>query len=137
MRRHILPFVSCLAMVLMLTSSSAAAQLLVGTATADITPEGPVALRGQFHLRIARTVETPLSAGVVALESRDGDKTLDVAVMVACDLIAIPNEVRDMVRAEVAKRLPGLDTKKIFLSGTHTHTAPATNCKCGIYYICK
>ena len=103
-----------------------AGQLLVGTATADITPEGPVALRGQFHLRISTAVETPLSAGVVALESRDGDRSLDTAIMVACDLVVIDDGVRDMVRDEVAKRLPDLDTRKIFLSGTHTHTGPVT-----------
>ncbi len=125
MRNPILPTFFLLVMTLLFASQSAAGQLLVGTATADITPEGPVALRGQFQLRIAGTVETPLAAGVVALESRDGDQTRDVAVMVACDLIAIPNTVRDMVREEVAKRIPGLDTQKIFLSGTHTHTAPA------------
>ena len=71
---------------------------IVGTATADITPEGPVALRGQFHLRISKSAETPLSAGVVALESRNGGQSLDAAVMVACDLISIPDDVRRMFR---------------------------------------
>ncbi len=126
MRKPIVPVLCVLAILLLLASHSAAGQLLVGTATADITPEGPVALHGQFHLRIAKTAETPLAAGVVALESRDGDKTLDVAVMVACDLILIPDDVLRMVREEVAKRVPRLDTKKIFIGGTHTHTAPAT-----------
>ena len=31
------------------------AELLVGAASADITPAGPVAVSGQFNLRIART----------------------------------------------------------------------------------
>lgn len=101
-----------------------AGQLFVGTATADITPAGPVALDGQFNLRIAKSVETPLSASVLAIQSRDGEKPLDAAVMVSCDLISIQNDVLAMVREEVAKRLPDLDGKKIFLSGTHTHTAP-------------
>src|SRR3990170_4605849 len=52
--------------------------LLIGAASVDITPAGPVALSGQFHLRINRTVETPLTANVVALESREGEKSLDV-----------------------------------------------------------
>ena len=126
MRNTLLPVLCVLAILLLFASHSAAGQLFVGTATADITPEGPTALHGQFRLRIANRIETPLAAGVVALESRDGDRTRDLAVMVACDLIVIPNEVRDMVREEVAKRVPGLDTKKIFIGGTHTHTAPAT-----------
>ncbi len=125
MRTHILSVSFSMAIALLSASPSAAGQLLVGTATADITPEGPVALRGQFHLRISKSVETPLSAGVVALESRSGDQSPDAAVMVACDLIAIPADVRRMVREEVAKRVAGLDPAKIFFSGTHTHTAPA------------
>ena len=124
MRTRILPAFFSMTIALLSASPSAANQLLVGTATADITPEGPVALRGQFHLRISKSVETPLSAGVVALESRNGDQSLDAAVMVACDLIAISDDVRRMVREEVAKRVAGLDPAKIFLSGTHTHTAP-------------
>ena len=38
-------------------SGVSSAELLVGTATTDITPEGPVAVSGQFNLRIARKVE--------------------------------------------------------------------------------
>jgi hypothetical protein len=109
---------------LALVAGATAAELLVGAASVDITPTCPVALTGQFNLRIAKSVETPLTANVVALESREGDKPLDAAVMVSCDLIGIPNEVLALVRQEVKKRLPDLDVKKIFLNGTHTHTAP-------------
>ena len=101
-----------------------AGDLLVGAASADITPTGPVALMGAFHLRISTTVETPLTANVLALESREGGRLLDAAVMVSCDLAFVPGEVLGVVREEVHKRLPDLDTKKIFLNGTHTHTAP-------------
>lgn len=99
-------------------------ELLIGLASTDITPAGPVALQGQFELRIARTVETPLTANVVFLESREGEKPLDAAVMVSCDLIGIPDEVLRLLRENVRKRLPELEPNKVFLSGTHTHTAP-------------
>jgi len=116
---------SALGIVLCHTSLSiSAAELRVGFATADITPTGPVALWGQFHLRISQSNETPLTANVVVLESCAGDKSLDSAVMVSCDVVAIPDEVLVQVRREVAKRLPELDTKKMFLNATHTHTAP-------------
>ncbi|MDY0169682.1 MAG: hypothetical protein RBS80_24275 [Thermoguttaceae bacterium] len=101
-----------------------AAELLVGAATADIAPTGPVALWGQFYLRIAKTAETPLLANIVALQSRQDDQSLDAAVTVSCDLCAVPDEVLALVRESVAKRVPDLDPKKIFLSATHTHTAP-------------
>jgi hypothetical protein len=101
-----------------------AAELRVAAAGADITPRTPVALMGQFQLRIARTVETPLTANVIVLESREDGRSLDMAVMVACDLVEIPKEALRLVREQTHKRLPDLDVTKIFLGATHTHTAP-------------
>lgn len=100
------------------------AELLVGTASCDITPAEPVAVSGQFHLRVARTVESPITANVLVLESRPDGQTSDLAIMVSCDLLYVPDTVLTLVRAEVHKRLPELDTLKIFMNGTHTHTAP-------------
>lgn len=100
------------------------ADLLVGTASTDITPTEPVALAGQFHLRIAQGAETPITASVVALQSRHDDRSLDTAILVSCDLVCIPTEVLGLVRRRVHQRVPDLDTQKIFLAATHTHTAP-------------
>jgi hypothetical protein len=101
-----------------------AAELHIGTAVADITPALPVALMGQFNLRIAHTAETPLTANVVALESRDGNRSLDAAIMVSCDLVAIPDKLLKRVRDETHKQIPDLDVGKIVLNAIHTHTAP-------------
>ena len=118
-----------------LGSESTAGELLVGAASADITPTGPVALMSQLHLIIANTVETPLTANVVALESCESGRSLDAAVMVSCDLAFIPEDVLSVVREEVHKRLPDLDTKKIFLNATHTHTGPVPNVGSGAWYV--
>jgi hypothetical protein len=110
--------------ILLLPQGGLAAELLVGTAAADITPAEPVAVSGQFHLRIAKRVETPITANVIALESLEKNSSLDVAIMVSCDLLYISTEVLELVRKAVQAHLPDLDTSKIFLNGTHTHTAP-------------
>jgi hypothetical protein len=110
--------------VLILIQGGLAAELLVGTVEIDITPSEPVAVSGQFHLRIAKKVETPIVASVIALESSEEDVSRDVAIMVSCDLLYIPSEILELVRKTVRECLPELDTRKIFLSGTHTHTAP-------------
>ena len=110
--------------ILLSPQGGLAAELLIGTAVADITPAEPVAISGQFHLRIAKTVETPVTANVIALESREEDLSRDVAIMVSCDLLYIPSDVLELVRKAVRARLPDLNTRKIFLNGTHTHTAP-------------
>ena len=99
-------------------------ELHIGTANADITPKLPVALMGQFNLRIADTIETPLTANVIALESRDGNRSIDFAIMVSCDVVEIPEELLNMVRDEVHNKIPEIDTKKILLTAIHTHTAP-------------
>jgi hypothetical protein len=102
-----------------------ASELLIGTATVDITPRLPVGLDGQMSSRVATKVESPVTANVVVLESCQDNHSLDVAVMVSCDLIQITPKILEMTRREVQERLPDLDTKKIFLSATHTHTAPS------------
>jgi len=124
MYRNSLILVILYAVMLSFLTGASAAELLVGAAVADITPSEPVALEGQFRLRIARTVETPLTANVIALESREDGVSRDTAIMVSCDLLFIRPEMLALVRNTVHERLPDVDTKKIFLSATHTHTAP-------------
>ena len=127
-----------LPLVALLSSGHLAAQageLWIGSSSVSITPDQPVALWGQMHTRIARSVESPVMANVLVLETREGDKVIDQAIMVACDLVAIPLEVWQQTRAEVKKHLPDYPVEKIILSATHTHTAPVlTN---GTYEIPK
>lgn len=137
MFRRALAWATVVVLYLLASSVANAAELAVGAATADITPTGPVAVMGQWALRISKTVETPLTVNVLALESRAGGKVLDAAVMVSCDLCLIPEELLDLVREQVHKRLPDLDTKKIFLNATHSHTTPTLNSKVCMYVIPK
>ncbi|MDO6439230.1 hypothetical protein Q4534_17540 [Cyclobacterium sp. 1_MG-2023] len=113
-----------LAMTFWLNVRLQANDLYLGAASADISPKLPVALMGQFHMRIAETADTPLYAGIVAIESRDGQTGLDTAVFVSCDLVYISARLRQELRDEVAKRIPGFNVNKIIVSATHTHTAP-------------
>lgn len=103
---------------------SSHAELRFGAATASITPDEPVALSGQRRVRISKKHETPIQVSALAIESRAGNKVLDQAVIVSCDLVAIRDGIVDKVRAKVNSRVPDLDVMKIFLGATHTHTAP-------------
>lgn len=105
-------------------AESRAAELHVGGATVSITPDRPVAIAGQMRTRIARDVESPVTATALALESKEGDKVLDQAIMISCDLVAIEPAVLAQVRRRVKERLPDLDSQKVLLNATHTHTAP-------------
>ena len=108
------------------TVPARAAEIWIGGATVDITPDQPVALDGYRGMRISKKCDTPLSATALALESRDADKALDQAIIVSCDIIAIRTGILEKVREKVKPRLADFDPAKLFLSATHTHAAPVT-----------
>jgi hypothetical protein len=112
-----------------------AAELFLGSSTTSITPQEPVALSGQIEVRIARSVETPVTATALALESREGEKAVDQAIIVSCDLVGVPGEIVDQVRSRIQPQLPEFDVRKLLINATHTHTAPVT--KEGVYPIPK
>lgn len=133
-RRVAAPAVGCLAVLVGLSSGLTPARaggaavaehpLHVGWATADITPTRPVALVGQLNKRISTGVKDPITATVLALETRDGAAAVDQAVLVSMDLISSPREIQGRLRERVRGRAPGLDVAKIVINATHTHTAP-------------
>jgi hypothetical protein len=119
-------FLAALAVALGMAGALPAAEFRFGAATVDITPDRPVGLDGQRNARISQRPETPISVTALALESREGDKVLDQAVIVSCDLVAIRDGILRQVRAKVQPRLADFDPRKLFLCATHTHTAPVT-----------
>ncbi len=110
--------------ILAFGTKTRAAELHIGGASATITPKQPVALSGQMRTRIAQNVASECIATALALESREGDKVLEQAIMVSCDLVAIRDGILDKAREKVKRELDDFDPKKLFLSATHTHTAP-------------
>ncbi|MGV3753910.1 MAG: hypothetical protein ACO1QS_00845 [Verrucomicrobiota bacterium] len=109
-----------------LVSKAHCAELWVGAATVDITPAEPVALDGQRNARISKKPETPISATVLVLESREGAQKVEEAIIVSCDLVAIREGILEKVREQLKARKAEFDLGKVFLSATHTHTAPVT-----------
>ncbi len=98
--------------------SSAAADFLVGTASADITP--PIGWRkaGGYDEVIAKGVHDPLFAKALVFE-QGGVR----AALVVCDLTGMSRPVCDRARAE-ASRLTGIPVAHIAISATHTHGGP-------------
>jgi len=102
-----------------------AAELWVGAAEADITPDQPVALTGGRTGPISRGVNSRISANVLAIEAREGDRATDAAILVACDVCSIRTGIQARFRELVAPRLKGFDINKLILTATHTHKGPA------------
>ena len=98
--------------------------LHVGWAAVEITPPREVALVGQMHPRIAGRARDPLTATVLALETKRDGRSLEQAVMISCDLGYIRQVTEEGLRRSAARELKDLDPEKVFLHATHTHTAP-------------
>ena len=114
------------ALVLFASQEVPVGTLHVGWANRDITPDRPVALAGQFNKRISTGVATRLSVTALAIETRSADKSLEQAILVSCDLVAIRDGMQARLRKLLEGKLDGVDLRKLLLSATHTHTAPVT-----------
>lgn len=99
-------------------------QLLIGWEQTSITPENPVCLCGQFHARISEEVKDPITATVCAIESVGEEKISDYTIMISCDLVAIPDELKKSILGKIRMLVPEIDGKKVIINATHTHTAP-------------
>lgn len=94
-----------------------AGNLKIGWAEVSITPDCPVSLAGQFFERISEYVESPITATAMAIENGD-----QAAVICSCDIVAIGENLMEMVRAEVAEKTD-LNPKNVIIAATHSHTS--------------
>lgn len=93
--------------------------MYIGWASRDVTPDRPVVLRGQFHMRISQFVHDPLT--VTALVLTTGE---DQCVMLSVDHVNVPAAYLDGVRARLRETASDLDPSTLFINATHTHTGP-------------
>ena len=99
-------------------------QLYVGWAVADITPDKPVALIGQLHKRISVAVQDPITATVLALETKGDGGSKEQAIMISCDVTFIRAQTQKKIQAIISEKITDFDAAKLFLNATHSHTAP-------------
>lgn len=92
--------------------------LFVGASRRDITPAGPVEMRGSFSKRLSSRVNDALYAKALWLD--DGNER---AALVTCDLICVTRDMLEKCRAALAASM-GLEPRQFILTGTHTHSAP-------------
>ena len=111
-------------LLLLVVCNALAGDLLVGWASTDITPDRPVSLAGQFYTRVTKQVHDPITATVLAIESRSEGHAPEQAAMVSCDVVGIDKRLLDALRERLKQTLPELDGRKLLLNATHTHTAP-------------
>jgi len=108
-----------------LAGEPAAGQLHVGWATVDITPSARVVLDGSGYKRVTSAVADPVTATVLALETRDGERALEQALLISFDLLKMTKEVQDGMQRLAAEKLKDFDSSKLFCGATHTHCGPS------------
>ncbi len=117
---------SALVLILPLKASAAEA-LKIGWASADITPDRPVAMRGR---ELSEGVKDPVTATALALE-RGAGEAVERVILVSCDLQHITDGNRyeanmlAKVRALLQTALPEVPSGNVILMATHTHVAPS------------
>jgi len=92
-----------------------------GAYAMDITPTWfPIVVNGHFQPRYAEKAEDPLHARCVVLD--DGAEQVAIVVVDSC---VIGRELMDEAK-RLAHEATGIPTDRMFLSATHTHSAPAS-----------
>jgi len=100
-------------------------KLYIGWAECDITPDlekYKVALYGQYYGRTATGIHSRLKFVVCAVSS--GKECFISGTM---DNAGCPLKFTELLRAEVAKLEPAIDTTRVFVNAIHTHSAPSVN----------
>ncbi|MCL6505823.1 MAG: hypothetical protein K6T59_02260 [Bryobacteraceae bacterium] len=111
----------CWAVGCLLASIACGTELRVGAASVKITPPVGVPLAGYYNVRLATGVHDELYAKALVLES-GGSR----AALVACDLIALEQDLVEAARALIEKAT-GIPGEHVMISATHTHTGPLLN----------
>lgn len=92
----------------------------VGTAWEEITPDKPLPLLGQMHVRLGQYKHDPLTVNAVVFD--DGNQR--VAVL-SVDVCVLPAALVDSLQQACAAT-GALDAKSVLIAATHTHVAPCT-----------
>lgn len=99
-------------------------EFFAGWEHVDITPEEPVCLCGQFHARISEGVKDPITSTIAFFQSISNGGKISRAIIISCDLVAIPEEFRKAIVEKTVRLMPDIKDEEIIISATHTHTAP-------------
>ncbi len=96
-------------------------RIKIGWSETDITPLRKSELYGQYYQRVARGINSRLSATVLVVESASGEQI----VMISLDMADFPIEFLNALRARVMALVPDIVPEKIMMNAIHTHCAPA------------
>jgi hypothetical protein len=100
--------------------------LMIGWASTDITPSEPVMIAGGSSARVFDEANDPVTSTVLVMESVQNGKTDDYVVMIAVDLVAASEYLKDQIMEKVQTKYPQLESSKFIMNASHTHAAPVS-----------
>lgn len=119
--RHLANWFALIALAVLHPPATAHAALQAGAVVVDATPkELPVFVNGNMVSKSVDTVITPINVRAIALA--DDRTRLAIVVVDSCML---PRPLLDEAKSLAEKRT-GIPADHIFISATHTHSAPAS-----------
>lgn len=101
------------------SAADARFQWQAGAASTVLTPEQDIWLAGYARKQPSRGTLQDVYAKALALQGSDGSRL----VIVTCDLIGIPRDLRSSVEQQAQERY-GLEPASLLLNASHTHTGP-------------
>lgn len=93
-------------------------RLKIGWAEESLVPKKKVNLAGQMFERISEYVESEITVTAMAVET-DGD----AMILASADIIYCTEALLDLVRDKLASICPEVDSSKLMITATHTHTS--------------
>jgi len=95
-------------------------ELKIGWGRRSLDPGKPVAITGQFYLRVSLGEYNPVVAEALAIENGK-----DAAIFVSADMVALRGGILDRVRAKLRDKAPDIPGDKLVMNATHTHAGPS------------
>ena len=94
--------------------------LRIGWGRRSLNPGRPVAITGQFYLRVSLGEYNPVVTEALVIENGR-----DAVIFVSVDMVSARGEIADMVRAKLRARSPEIPADKLIMNATHTHAGPS------------
>ncbi|HOV69665.1 MAG TPA: hypothetical protein PLZ84_05025, partial [Clostridia bacterium] len=99
-------------------------ELYAGFAQRETSPRTPVALQGQFDIRVVDEIKYPLYTNIVVLETRVNGVREETSVWVSLDISTVQGTLQQKVMDGIEKLGLGINKTHVFIGSTHTHDAP-------------
>ncbi len=89
--------------------------LKIGWSKRDVSTDKPVAITGQFHVRISKGIMDPIMLNCLVIDNKK-----DIVIFLSGDFVSGRNSI-DIIQKKMKSAYPEIPAEKIILNITHTH----------------